>query len=131
MIGIITAGMTAFLSFFDITVEVRAIENIGPMAVASVIVEPVSDITNDANTASTARTKNLFMQIAVQIAQMMQTSQPKSSATGDCKKIAGAISEHRTAAPPITIDGEAGEEKNPLLATLIFIFWSLRERFCP
>ena len=122
MIGIMTAGMTALRPFLNITVEVRAIENIGPTAIASETVEPVSDITNDAITARIARIKNLFMQIAVQNAQIMQIIRLTSSADADCKSVADVMSEQMTAAPPIRIDGEAGEEKNPLLATLIFSF---------
>ena len=122
MIGIITASMVELRCFLDMIVEIRAIENIGPTVSASGTVEPVTDMTNDDRRARIAMTKNLFMQIEAQIAQMMQMIQPISSADVDCKNAAGVMSEQITAALLKSIAGEAGDEKNPLLATLIFNF---------
>ena len=104
------------------TVEVRAIENIGPTVNARGTVEPVIDIIKDAITARIARTKNLLMQTAVQIAQMTHATHPRSSASDDCTRDAGVIRAHMIAALLKSNVGEAEEENNPLLATLIFNF---------
>ena len=122
MIGIIIAGKMAPRCFLDITVEVRAIENIGPTVSARGTVEPEMDIMNDAITARIARTKNLFMHIAVQIAQIMHAIQAISWVSGDCKNDAGVIKAQMIAALLRSSVGEAVEENNPLLATLIFNF---------
>ena len=122
MIGKMIAGIIALRFFLDINVDMSAIENIGPIINASDAVDPVKDITNDANNARAAKARNLFTHIAAQNAHIAQTIQPISSEICEPISIAGVISEQITAAMLRYKVGEVLDENNPPLATLIFNF---------